>query len=317
MDYQERVIFIKKGVPPLLTMKVTKLLAASATSLALLGTTTHGKDETPIIPTGHLNASSGLVRAESSVDLEWKVSIPARTVEELIDITEDDEIIAKEDVAFEVKMLGAEYAWKGDYALAYGWYTYADSPWYNFFWGYGDDANALSKKSCDILRAGEELSFGFRGSKNGFRDMPWQHRTWHDDRWSGTGPSWYSNDNPAIVLKDGDKLPDYAAATSQTDIATFLAPYLTDDKKNSKAKRVNIGPKDLIILADLNREKKDKTADYQDFVILVTFTEAANSTCTRRWNGPQPPKPLTTPTTPFVPQPVPPMPDYGEDRNPE
>ncbi|GHC55382.1 hypothetical protein [Roseibacillus persicicus] len=281
-------------------MKVTQSLILA--SLALAGGVCG--EQVPVVPTGFLDASALMVRAETNVDLNWKVNIPATKVEELIEIPDDEPtIIAKEDVAFEVRMLGAEYAWSGNYVLAYGQYTYGDSPWYTFFWGYGDDANALTKKTCDILRKGEELQFGFRGSKNGFRNMPWQHRKWHNYRWTGTGPSWYQNDNPAIILKDGDKLPKRATPDSQVDISTFLAPYLDES-----GKKVDIGPKDLIILAELNRDYGDKEADYQDFVILVTFTEAENSTCTRRWNGPPPPSPPSTPSTPSEPAPIPPKP---------
>lgn len=292
------------GVQQKQIMKINKLFTVG--SLALLGSVF---GEEPVIPTGFLDASSLMVRAESNVDLTWEVNIPASEVEELIEIPEEEPtIIAKEDVAFEVRMLGAEYAWRGNYVLAYGQYTYGDSPWYTFFWGYGDDENALTKKTCDVLKTGEELNFIFRGSKNGFRIMPWQHRTWFDRRWSGTGPSWEDNDTPALILKNGDKLPKRKTDSSQVDVASFLAPYLEEDKKTIK-----IGPKDLIILAELNREADDKDADYQDFVILVTFTEAENSTCTRRW-VPQPPvvTPPTTPTTPTTPSEPDPIPEEPE-----
>ena len=190
-------------------MKLTKLFAA--TSLTLLGSVF---GEEPVIPTGFLDASALMVRAESDVDLTWEVNIPATVVEELIDIPDDGTptIIAKEDVAFEVRMLSAEFAYNGDYVLSYGQYTYTDdvngsSPWYTFFWGYGDQVDSLAVRTCDILEAGEELQFSFRGSKNGFRGMPREYLEWYDRRWSGTGPSWYNNNTPAVILKNGDRLP--------------------------------------------------------------------------------------------------------------
>lgn len=284
-------------------MKLTQLFTAG--SLALLGSVF---GEEPVIPTGFLDASALMVRAENNVDLTWEVNIPASEVEELIEIPEDEPtIIAKEDVGFEVRMLAAEYAFLGQYVLSYGQYTYADSPWYTFFWGYGDDINALSKKSCDILRAGEELQFVFRGSKNGFKFMPREHRTWFDRRWSGPGPSWDTNETPALIFKNGDRLPAWVTPPGQVDATSVLAPYLSEDRKTIK-----IGPKDLIILAELNRDLGEVKADYQDFIMLVSFTKAANSTCIRRWNGPQPPTTPTTPTTPSTPsepKPIPPKPD--------
>lgn len=294
-------------------MKLTKLITAG--SLTLLSSVF---GEEPVIPTGFLDASSLLVRESSNVDLKWEVNIPASKVEELIEIpTDEPTIIAKEDVAFEVRMLGAEYAWMGQYVLAYGQYTYGssgeNSPWYTFFWGYGDSESALTKKTCDILKAGEELMFSFRGSKNGFKFMPKQYRQWFDRRWTGTGPSWYNNRTPAIILKNGDELPERATPTGQVDVSSFLAPYL-----NENGKTVKIGPKDLIILAELNRDFGDEGADYQDFVILVSFTEAANSTCSRRWE-PAPlvevtpaPTTTTTTTTTTVPAPEPVIPEMPE-----
>lgn len=325
-------------------MKFDKLFAAG--SLALLSSALGGE---PVVPTGFLDASSLMVRAASNVDLTWEVKIPATEVEELVELPEDEPtIIAKEDVAFEVRMLGSEFAWRGDYVLTYGQYTYSggadgESPWYTYFWGYGDDENALNRKTCDILKAGEELMFNFRGSKNGFRDMPRQHLEWFDRRWTGTGPSWYDNHTPAIILKNGDSLPDRVTPSGQTDISDFLAPYLEDveassgrddddddDRRSSKrsknskgGKRIKIGPKDLIILAELNRDYGERGADYQDMVILVTFTKAEDSPCVRRWNGPTPPpvRPtIPTTTTPstgggnngggsYTPPPVPPKPE--------
>ena len=281
---------IKVVVPPNQIMKVTKLFAAG--SLALLGSVSGNE---PVIPFGFLDVSSQLVRAESDVDLTWEVNIPASEVEELIDIPRNGPpiITAKEDVAFEVRMLGVEYAYAGDYVLAFGQYRTDDSPRYTFFWGYGDDANSLSRRTCDILESGEELEFNFRGSKNGFRFMPGEYREWFDMRWSGNGQN-NRNDNPAVVLKNGDRLPARVTPPSQVDASSVLASYL-DPETN----RVNIGPKDLIILAELNRDNGEVGADYQDFVILVTFTEAANSECIRRWNGPTvaPPAPPAPPTT--------------------
>ena len=112
-------------------MKLNQLFAA--TSFALLGSVL---GEEPIIPYGFLNASSLMVRAESNVDLTWEVNIPATDVEELVEIPPDEPtIIAKEDVAFEIRMLGAEYAYLGEYVLSYGQYQYDDSPSYTFFLG--------------------------------------------------------------------------------------------------------------------------------------------------------------------------------------
>ena len=278
------------SVQPNHTMNITKLLAAS--SLVLLSS---AFGDEPVVPSGFLDVSALLVLENSDVDLNWEVNIPASKVEELIDIPEDEPtIIAKEDVAFDVRVLGVEYAWMGQYVLAQASYRYADSPNYTFFRGYGDDVNSLTNKTCDILRTGEELQFRFRGTKNGFRFMPWQHRQWFSHRHS-------SGERGTLILKNGDQLPDRATPSSQVDIASFLAPYLTDDLKT-----IQIGPKDLIVLAELNRDIDDEYADYQDMVILVTFTEADNSECTRRWAGPPPPAPpVDTPAPADSPTPGP------------
>ena len=290
-------------------MNFTKLFVLA--SLTLPGTS-FGLDA--VIPSGFLDASSLLVREDSDVNLTWEVNIPATEVEELIEIPpEDPTIIAKEDVAFNVRVLGVEYAWMGDYVRAYGQYRYGNSPFLSFFSGYGDDANSLANNTCDILRTGEELEFRFRGSRNGFRFMPAVHRTWFPYRYSSNSRS--NDDNPAIILKNGDPLPDRATPAGQTDVATFLESYISDDGLT-----VEIGPKDLIILAELNRDLGEEGADYQDFVILVSFTEAANGDCTRRWTPappvvnpptPTPPTPPTSgpPATPPAPPVIPELPD--------
>lgn len=283
-------------------MKLTKLF-----TVAFLSVASSALGEEAVIPTGFLDASALLVRENSSVDLNWEVKIPATRVEELVDISGDDPtVVARDDVAFTVRMLGVEYAHQSEYVLAWGYYTYANSPWYTFFWGYGDDEYSLANQSCDILRTGEKLRFGFRGSKNGFRSVEARDRVWFDHRWTGTGPSYHRNETPAIILKNGDTLPDRVTPSGQIDVSNFLASYLEDDGRT-----VKIGPKDLIVLAELNRDFDDPKADYQDFVILVSFTEEENSDCIRRWDGTRPPQgggggsrpaPRPTPHVPGLPE---------------
>ena len=80
---------------------------------------------------------------------------------------------------------------------------------------------------------------------------------------TGTG------DERLFILKDGDEAPSFEGAFDQEAAEAFIAPYLEEDGKT-----INIGANDLILFSELN-ERINRTADYQDFVVLVSFTKAS------------------------------------------
>jgi hypothetical protein len=76
-----------------------------------------------------------------------------------------------------------------------------------------------------------------------------------------------SKDGHVIILKNGDTPPNYPAFANQDGLQTFLRSIM-----NSSGK-IAIGAKDLVYLVELG--SLDSNADFQDAVVLVTFTEKA------------------------------------------
>ncbi len=72
------------------------------------------------------------------------------------------------------------------------------------------------------------------------------------------------------VLKNGDKVPNYAPFGNQASLSTYLKNII--DNNN----RIKIGPRDLVYLVELGG--LDSGADFQDAVILATFNKKT-TTC--------------------------------------
>jgi len=81
-----------------------------------------------------------------------------------------------------------------------------------------------------------------------------------------------ARDGHTYILRNGDTPPDYAPFDNQASLESFLKPYI-----NAQG-RISIGPKDLLYLVELST-LSGTTADFQDAVVLVSFTEKAQ-TCT-------------------------------------
>ncbi len=79
-----------------------------------------------------------------------------------------------------------------------------------------------------------------------------------------------AKDGHVIVLKNGDKAPAYAPFDHQESLESFLKGVL-DAHGN-----IVIGPRDLLFLVEMG--SLDRSSDFQDAVVLVTFT-AKSLTC--------------------------------------
>ena len=107
------------------------------------------------------------------------------------------------------------------------------------------------------------LNMGFRGTKSANANTPWWKRTWNSWRMMGKN----KGHGGILVLKNGDPAPNFSPERSnQLSAKTFLLPYLSADGETIK-----IGPKDVVVLVDLNKSNAQSGADYQDLVILMTF----------------------------------------------
>ncbi|MGJ8724642.1 MAG: hypothetical protein ACSHYB_08805 [Roseibacillus sp.] len=230
--------------------------------LLLLGNTLASEDA----PTGYLDASSLLVRATSKVNLDWKVEFPGGDeIEEICEIDpETDTVTTTTETSVKIRLLGAGYG--NDYAYGWqeSWVKFSDE-WVagKFFEGTGDTVNPNEILKNRTVGEGIELNMGFRGCVYATASTPWWKRTWNDWRMMGVGHG------GILILKNGDLAPQFSPESSnQLSAKTFLTPYLSADGENIK-----IGPRDLIILVDLNKSSAAEGADYQDQVILMTFND--------------------------------------------
>ena len=246
---------IKRCVPNQLLMKTT----TATLSLLLIGSLATAIAETP---TGFLDASSTFVRADSTVDLNWKINIPT-DVTELVDFENPrKQILPKTNVNAEVRVLGAALGPTNRPMFAEALMNAGNSGWNNIFSGWADGIGAGSSNTY-YLAEGQSLDFSFKtwnGSQPGVSQEDWGRLRTPVD--TGTG------DERLFILKDGDTAPMLDGAFDQADSSAFVAPYLEADGRTLK-----LGANDIILFAELN-ERVNGNADFQDFVVLVTFTPA-------------------------------------------
>lgn len=213
-------------------------------------------------PSGFLESESLLVRADSHVNLDWGIIVPVVQVADLVDVDqEEQEIEAKTDLVAEVRVLGAALG-RSNRPLFARALARSTGSFEQIFSGFANGTGAASSQPF-VVPAGESLNFRFITWDHSGPGIPvenWVRRTPVVE----TG----QEDERIFILKDGDEVPTFNAAFDQEGIAAFVAPYLTED-----GTRLKIGPSDLMIFAELN-PTVTATADFQDFVVLVSFTES-------------------------------------------
>jgi hypothetical protein len=76
-----------------------------------------------------------------------------------------------------------------------------------------------------------------------------------------------SGDPHVMVLKDGDSTPNKAAFGGQAPLASFLAPYV-----DTQTKEIVLQANQAILLFEFSPDVTLPAADFQDLVVLFTFT---------------------------------------------
>ena len=214
-------------------------------------------------PTGFLNASSNFVLADTNVELNWKINLPPMDITEMIDFQNPQKMIQpRQNVLAEVRVLGAALGPTTRPMFAEALVEAGNSGVNTIFSGWADGLGANSSNTF-YLTSGQRLDFEF---KTWNRSRPDRSQ----DKWGSlrTPVKTGTGDERLIILKDGDQAPSFNAAFDQAGNNAFIVPYLEEDGTT-----INIGPNDLIIFAELN-ERVNAIADFQDFVVLVTFTSA-------------------------------------------
>jgi Flp pilus assembly protein TadG len=73
-----------------------------------------------------------------------------------------------------------------------------------------------------------------------------------------------SDQRHALVLRDGDPVPDKPTFGDQTALASYLAPYV-----DAQTKLIKLGPNDAIVLWEFNQTYGSPASDFQDLAVLM------------------------------------------------
>lgn len=229
-------------------LKVSAFILGSLTSL------------TATAPTGFIDSSSNFIRANTNVELNWKINIPPpETIETIVTISPEEDIVSTVNLIAEVRVLGAAMGsfWSPMYGEAFA--NTRGTEEQQIFAGWANGIGAGASETFEVP-AGKSLDFTFRTWN---RSSPWRpSENWGSMR---TPVTTGTSDERLFILRNGDEAPSYSGAFDQASSEAFVAPYLADDGKTIK-----IGPNDLLIFAELN-EEVDSRSDFQDFVVLVSF----------------------------------------------
>lgn len=245
----------------IMKFKTQKLLAGC---LAFAAFANANEQDEPLsaTPSGFVKAAESIVREGLPVRLDWNVIVPIVDTEEIFPDDPDKEIIPNFDVLAEVRVLGAALGNSRDPMWAEARMKGSKGGWRVIFDDYANGVGAGSSEVFEV-KEGEKLEFwsvtwdGSQPSRRNARE-DWRQR---NPVQTGTG------DDRLFLLRDGDKIPGFNPAFDQQNIDAFLAPYLREDGQTLK-----LGPRDLLILTELNN-RINSSADYQDMVVLVTFTK--------------------------------------------
>lgn len=202
------------------------------------------------VPRGTLNVDRELVRTGTSSQLDWKIEYPTPQVVDIVDVLPPQRIVPKKDVTMKVRVLGVAFQSGSKQLPLDGYYSLNGSSWERFFYGDRDDVEPGKVLLEKRVGKGTYIDFGARGWNR--RWLPFHHTR--------------TDDPYVIVLKNGDRAPDYAPAYDQGSVVSFLKPYI------DKGGNIRIGERDLIVLWEASTSKPgSRYFDMQDLVILVTF----------------------------------------------
>jgi hypothetical protein len=202
------------------------------------------------IPRGTLNVDRSLVRVGTRSQLDWSIQYPS-AVTDIVDVTPTGTIIPKSTLKMKVRTLGVAFQSGSKLLPLEGSWSKNNSSFVRFFYGTGPSVVPTKVLVNEKVQINDRIDFGGRGY---------------------SGSSWYplhttrTSDPYVVVLKNGDRAPDYAPAYNQSNVKGFLSSYIDG------MGRIKIGPRDLIILWEASTAAPGSTYfDMQDLVVLVTF----------------------------------------------
>lgn len=218
--------------------------------IACLGLHGQASAQNEVIPRGTLNVDRTLVRVDTRSQLGWSIQYPT-VVTDLVSVTTTGTIIPKSTMKMKVRTLGVAFQSGSTLLPLEGSWAKNNGTFTRFFYGTGKQVDPTKIIVNQTVNLNDRIDFAGRG---------WSGSSWyplHDTR---------KADRYVIVLKNGDRAPDYAPAYNQSTVKGFLTSYIDG------MGRIKIGPRDLIILWEASTASPGSTYfDMQDLVVLVTF----------------------------------------------
>jgi len=215
--------------------------------LGVIGTAFAQQDN---VPSGKLTVDKSLVRVGTRSQLDWSIQYPNK-VTDLVSVTDSGTIIPKKKMTMKVRTLGVAFQSGSKLLPLEGQWAKNNGSFSRFFYGTGPQVDPTKILVTETVKLNDRIDFAGRG---------WSGSSWyplHDTR---------KADRYVVVLKNGDRAPDYAPAYNQSTVKGFLSSYIDG------MGRIKIGPRDLIILWEASTAAPGTTYfDMQDLVVLVTF----------------------------------------------
>ena len=190
--------------------------------------------------------------------IEWSVTYPVNDVEDVVDI-DGGEITPKQDLAMEVRLLGASWgnAYRFDYVKGDIHYNGETT---QIFYGHHEQIDQIAVVYEKVVKSGDTIKTSAKGwnSNNAYKRS-------NKGYWGDTYESWGSTPN-VVLLKNGDDAPQLSPTYEiQKDVKEHLAPYMDSDTG-----KMVLGPRDVVYLFDFNN-RNSSGFDLQDFCVLITF----------------------------------------------
>ncbi len=276
-----RLKLLKRTFPYTNTMKTKKTTAFAAiigVTMALISPLAfaQGKGNSgsapgqikklPIIPVGWIDAYPTIVQTGTHPTIRWGVNVPA-LVEDVIDIVNDDTVVAKEELCVECRVLGngVTVHWPNghwEFVPAEALISFNGGSFEQVFYGTNHDVDPgeiVWRKS--EVQANQTIRFGGR--------YHWRNN------WGPLYKSSAATQN-VRVLTHGQTPPDHTPMHADVpSIEDFIKPYLDEYG------RINIGPMDVIVLMELTHDDSQHGHhgyDLQDMVMLCTMKPKLKTT---------------------------------------
>jgi hypothetical protein len=243
-------------------MKTTSLTRSAAAVLALSGLAwlpcQAQTTRIPATPVGTLQAFPTVVQTGTKPTLTWAILYPSK-ISDMVEINPPGTITPNQTVYVTVQIVGTGIgtcettpapmspAPPTDARVSLNGGAYQQ-----LFYGTQTDVDPAKRLLVKKLQAGETLDFGGRYVTN--------------NNWSPFYTT-RSGNLQVVALVDGDLPPTSFSLYQQSFLASYLRPYL------DASGRINIGPLSVLIMMELNQtNRSEKCFDYQDQVLLVTFS---------------------------------------------